>query len=328
MSTLSRTAKAYPNIALIKYWGKRDEAMMLPMTGSLSLTLNVHPTTTTVTVDSALTADRFTLNGVAMDAAGTRKVSAFLDIVRQMAGSKHFANVVSHNDGPTAAGLASSASGFAALAAAAAHAYGLQLTERNLSRLARRGSGSASRSVFGGLAIWHAGTDDASSYAEPISAGKLNLAMVMAVIDAGQKSISSREAMQRTVQTSPFYAAWVEQNQKDLVAMQQAIAAADFTRMGELTESNALRMHATMLGAVPPVRYMAAATMHVLDEVQAMRQQGLPAYATMDAGPNVKVLCQAQDAPAVADRLNALFAQGVVKGHVVLAHAGQGVHIC
>lgn len=275
-------------------------------------------------VDEALTADQVTLNGVRMDDAAARKVHVFLDLVRSIAGSRAYAQVTTHNDGPTAAGLASSASGFAALAAAASKAYGLDLSPRDLSRLARRGSGSASRSVFGGFAVWHAGTDDASSYAEPLDAQGLDVAMVMAVVDAGQKSISSRAAMRATVETSPFYPAWVEHNPKDLQAMQQAIAAADFTRVGELTEMNALRMHATMLGAVPPVRYMGAATMRILDDVQAMRRQGLQAYATMDAGPNVKVLCQRSAAQAVAARLTQLLGQ---QGRVVVARAGPGVSI-
>lgn len=321
----SATAIAYPNIALIKYWGKRDEALILPMTGSLSLTLDVHATTTTVSPDARLSADAVEFNGTLIDDAAARKVAVFLDLVRQRVGSRVFARVRTRNDGPTAAGLASSASGFAALAAAAAHAYGLELTPRELSRLARRGSGSASRSVFGGFAIWHAGQDDASSFAEPVQAASLDVAMVMAVIQAGQKAVSSRVAMRCTVETSPFYPGWLHQNPLDLEAMQQALAAGDFTRVGELTEANALRMHATMLGAMPPVRYLAPDSLRILDEVAVLRQRGVPAYATMDAGPNVKVLCQRHDALAVADALRTLLGDA---GRVVVAHAGPGVRVC
>lgn len=316
------TAVAYPNIALIKYWGKRDEQLILPMTGSLSLTLNVHATTTTVQVDQALTADVVEMNGAQMDAVAARKVSVFLDLVRTLAGTAVFAKVITRNDGPTAAGLASSASGFAALAAAAAQAYGLNLSLRDLSRLARRGSGSASRSVFAGLAVWHPG-DDQTSFAEPLDSGPLDLAMVMAVVDAGQKSVSSRIAMRRTVETSPFYPAWVEQNPRDLQTMQAAIAAADFTHIGELTESNALRMHATMLGALPPVRYMAAASMSILDLAQGLRGQGVQVYATMDAGPNVKLLCQRPDMPAVVAALR----QVLPEQKIVQALPGPGVQV-
>ena len=317
------TALAYPNIALIKYWGKRDEKLILPMTGSLSLTLNVHATTTTVQLDERLAADTVSFNGQMIEDAAADKVRVFLDLVRQWAGQSCKAQVITRNDGPTAAGLASSASGFAALAAAAAAAYGLQLSPRDLSRLARRGSGSACRSIFGDFAIWHAGEDDASSFAEPVVNGGLDVAMVMAVVNAGQKSISSRVAMRRTVETSPFNAAWVAQNPHDLQAMQTAIAQGDFTRVGELTEINALRMHANMLGAVPPVRYFSADTMRILDAVAAMRASGLEAYATMDAGPNVKVLCQRANVAAVVAALT----QVLPAEQVVPAFAGPGVQL-
>lgn len=314
-------AVAYPNIALIKYWGKRDEQLILPMTGSLSLTLNVHATTTEVELDESLLTDSIALNGQSMQEGAAQKVVAFLDLVRQMAGKTIKARVVTRNDGPTAAGLASSASGFAALAAASAAVYGLQLDSRQLSRLARRGSGSACRSIFGGFAIWHAGCDDESSFAEPVVNGGLDVAMVMAIVNSAEKAISSRVAMRRTVETSPFNEAWVKQNPYDLRAMQQAIEQADFTRVGEMTEVNAMRMHANMLGAIPPVRYFSADSMRILDAVIAMRANGVQAYATMDAGPNVKVLCQRGDVPSVVAALQAL----LPPAQVVPAYPGPAV---
>ncbi|TPW74092.1 diphosphomevalonate decarboxylase [Schumannella soli] len=297
----SATAIAHPNIALIKYWGKADETLSLPATGSLSMTLDVFPTRTTVTVDDTAR-DTLQLNGRAATEGELARVTKFLDLVRELAGDTRPAAVVSENTVPTGAGLASSASGFAALATAAAATYGLDLDTRDLSRLARRGSGSASRSIPGGVAIWHAG-DDAASFSETVAAPPL--AMVIATVDAGEKPISSREAMRRTIATSPFFPAWIPSTAASLELMVAACAAGDVTRIGELTESNALRMHAVIQGSEPPIRYLTAASTRVFDAVAGMRAHGLEAYATADAGPNVVVLTRPEDAAAVAATLTA-----------------------
>lgn len=307
--TTTATAVAHPNIALIKYWGKRDEAVQLPATGSLSLTLGIAPTTTTVSLidDPSVTADLGTLNGQEMVGKDLSRVQKFLDLVRERAGSTSFAEVTSTNEIPTGAGLASSASGFGALALAAAKAYGLDYTPEQLSALARRGSGSACRSIFGGLVEWLPGDDDASSHAVALPDSGLDLSLVVAVLAPGRKKIDSRAAMRRTVETSPFFPAWVEQVPRDIEDMKAAIAAADFTAVGELAEANAMRMHATMLGALPPVRYWNPDSVAALDLVATLRDEGTECYATMDAGPNVKVLCRSGDAETIADRLRAEF---------------------
>ncbi|MBF4613153.1 diphosphomevalonate decarboxylase [Curtobacterium sp. VKM Ac-1376] len=302
---MTATAVAHPNIALVKYWGKADAQLALPATGSVSMGLDVFPTTTTVTVDGGSgdgqeARDGFTLNGQAVDDGALVRVQQFLDLVRELAGTDARASVVSDNTVPTGAGLASSASGFAALATAAAAAYGLDLSQRDLSRLARRGSGSATRSIPGGVAVWHAG-DDQGSFAEPIPAPPM--AMVVVTIDAGPKPIGSREAMRRTIATSPFYPAWVTSTTETVGDVLTACAAGDFTRIGELTESNALRMHATIEGAFPPIRYLNARSVAVFDAVAELRAAGVEAYATADAGPNVVVLTKPEDRGAVATAL-------------------------
>jgi diphosphomevalonate decarboxylase len=330
--TRSATAVAHANIALAKYWGKRDEVLALPATSSLSLTLDAFRTTTTVTVGDlpAGSADTGTLDGAPMTGDALGRVQRFLDLVRGLAGSDAPASVVSTATVPTGAGLASSASGFAALAGAATAAYGLDLDPRALSRLARRGSGSASRSVFGGLVVWHAGTNDLTSYAEPVPGGEaggpLDPAMAVVVLDSGVKSVSSRVAMKRTVETSPFFDGWVESTEQDVATMLDLIAAGDLAAVGDLAESNALRMHATMLGARPPVRYWTGHTMTVLDEVQALRADGLPCWATMDAGPNVKVLCAGRDLDAVAAAL-AGGPDGLAGRRVVTARPGPDLRV-
>lgn len=294
------TAVAHPNIALIKYWGKRDERLFLPWTDSLSMTLDIFPTTTRVRLAPGAAKDATTFNGEAAKGEAARRITAFLNLVRERAGSAERAIVDTENTVPTRAGLASSASGFAALAVAAAAVYGLDDDPRSLSRLARRGSGSASRSIFGDFAVWNAGTDDLTSYAEPVEAAELYPALVVAVVDAGPKEVSSRTAMRRTVDTSPLYEPWALSSKADLVDMRAALSHGDLEAVGEIAERNALGMHATMLAARPAVRYMAPASLTVLDSVLQLRRDGIPAYVTMDAGPNVKVLCRRADADRVA----------------------------
>lgn len=324
------TAVAHPNIALIKYWGKRDERLLLPRVDSLSMTLDVFPTTTGVRLAPGAEHDEVTLNGRPARGEALRRVVAFLDLVRERAGVAHRAVVDSENTVPTGAGLASSASGFAALAVAAAAAYGLGLDATALSRLARRGSGSASRSIFGGFAMWHAGLDsgtpaeaDLSSYAEPVPAADLDPALVIAVVDAGPKSVSSRAAMRRTVDTSPLYEPWAASSKGDLTEMRAALLAGDIEAVGEIAERNALGMHATMLAARPAVRYLSPATLTVLDSVLQLRRDGIAAYATMDAGPNVKVLCRRAD----ADRIATTVRDAVTDGSVLVAGPGPGARL-
>ncbi|WP_053385702.1 diphosphomevalonate decarboxylase [Leucobacter japonicus] len=311
------TARAFPNIALVKYWGKQDEDLILPVAGSLSLTLDAFPTTTTVTLDDSLDADAFTLNGTAQTGNAADRVTRFLDRVRELAGVDTRAVVISTNEAPTGAGLASSASGFAALATAAARAYGLDLDRRDLSRLARRGSGSASRSLVEGLAVWHAG-DDAHSYAEPVTGPDMR--MVIVTVDTAQKAVSSRAAMRRTALTSPFFPAWTSSTEESLAAMLEACAADDFTRVGRITESHALRMHAVIQSCDPPIRYLAPTSVAIFDAVAALREQGIEAYATADAGPNVAVIVRPEQAEELRDALEGF-------GSVRLVGPGAGAEI-
>lgn len=287
------TARAHTNIALIKYWGKKNAELIIPTTSSLSLTLDQFYTDTTVVFDEQLTHDELSLNDTLITDNTLTKTTAFLDLVRQMAGIDTFARINSINHVPTAAGLASSASGFAALAAASSKAAGLDLDRQALSRLARRGSGSASRSIFGGFAEWVAGEDDFTSYAHPIQENvTMDIQMLTVVLDGSQKKIGSRQGMQHAIATSPFYNTWVAESAVDLVAMKQAIANNDFQTLGELAEHNALQMHSLNFTAKPAFTYFNGDTLSILNLVQNLRRQGIQAYATMDAGPNVKIISQ------------------------------------
>ncbi|PXX61769.1 diphosphomevalonate decarboxylase [Nocardia tenerifensis] len=324
----SAVAVAHPNIALLKYWGKRDREFVLPVTGSISMTLDIFPTTTRVTLVPGTSADRVTLNGRPADDETFARVSTFLDLVRDRTDRTDRAMVDSANTAPTGAGLASSSSGFAALAAAAAAAYNLKLNARDLSRLARRGSGSACRSVFDGFVEWHAGIGsgrhgDNSSFAEPIETPRWNPALAIALVDTGPKAIPSRTAMQATIQSSPLYLAWAFSTLHDLPAMRAAIRDGDLTTVGAIAESNALGMHATMLAARPSICYLSPPTISILHRVTELRKGGVAAYATIDAGPNVAVLCDVSAASQVLKELGDI--DGVLATH--LARPGHGVRV-
>lgn len=306
ISLTSATVQAHPNIALVKYWGKRDERLNLPCAGSISLTLAPMSTRTKVTFDPELPVDEVYLNGARADEATERGVCKVLTLLRERAGATARARVESVNDFPTAAGLASSASGYAALVMAVSEALALRLSRQELSIFARRGSGSACRSLHGGFVEWRRGEreDGSDSCAIPLApASHWPLTVVVAVVSAAQKPISSREAMRRTVATSPFFPAWLGRVEEDLPRMRQAIQARDLEQVGLIAERNCLSMFATMLGADPPVLYWQPATLAVMARVHALRAGGLAAYYTMDAGPNVKVLCSSMDASVVLSQL-------------------------
>jgi diphosphomevalonate decarboxylase len=320
------TAVAGTNIALVKYWGKRDAALNLPAAGSLSLTLAGLGTRTAVRFSDALDADRLVLGGAAADARATARVSAFLDRVRARAGLGAHAEVVTTNDMPTASGLASSASGFAALAVAATGAAGLDLAPAELSELARLGSGSAARSIFGGLVEMAPGerADGRDAIAAPVADGDwADLRLVVAVTSEGPKAVGSTEAMERTARTSPYYAAWLASVAGDLADARAAIAARDLPRLGAVAERSALRMHASALGADPGILYWTAATVAAIEAVKALRARGCAAFFTIDAGPHVKVLCAHPDARAVEEAL--LRTPGVLR--TVVASPGRGAHL-
>jgi diphosphomevalonate decarboxylase len=297
------TAVAHPNVALIKYWGKRPGPGNLPATGSLSIVLGGLATTTTVTFDPSLRADVVSVNG-ADDAGTAARVSACLDELRSLAGNASRARVTSHNDFPTGAGLASSASGFAALVVAGAGALGLRLPEARLADLARRGSGSAPRSLQGGFALLR-NTGDGTT-CEPVAGpDDWPLEVVVAVTTRGPKPVGSRDGMAQSELTSPYYPAWVATHPADLDAGLAAVRARDFGALAELAEHNCLKMHAVMMTTRPPLIYWSPGTLAALQAVRELRAGGLPVFYTIDAGPQVKAVCLPGAAGQVAAALAA-----------------------
>jgi len=301
------TARANVNVALVKYWGKRDPALNLPATGSISLTLDGLGTEAAVGFGGG-EADRLVIDGV--DAAGeeARRVVRFLDLVRAAARRRERGKVVMRSTVPRGIGLASSAAAFAALALAASRAAGLALDPSGLSALARRGSGSAARSIFGGFVEWHRGerADGVDSFAEPLApVDHWDLRTIVAITSTAPKAVSSRDGMLRTA-ASPFYPAWVAGAEADLAEARAAIHARDLEALGLVAEHSALKMHAAALAARPPLVYWRAATVECMHRVWALRAEGVAAFFTIDAGPQVKVLCAPGDAARVAAALESV----------------------
>lgn len=294
-------ATACANIALAKYWGKADVTRNLPAVPSISLTLDALVTETDVSFDPTLPQDRFTLDGRRVSPSQHRRVVQLLDHVRSRAGIAHRAKVGSHNRFPTAAGLASSASGFAALAAAAARAAGVELGPSEISALARRSSASAARSVFGGFVELPAGRpgDDALAAERLAPEAYWDVRLVLALTATGQKAVSSTDAMELSRATSPYYQAWVEAAPGWARQIKRGIMQRELETVGEAMERSTLAFHSCAMTSQPSTLYWAPGTIAALRTVRELRNDGVPVWSTMDAGPHVKALCEARDAPRV-----------------------------
>jgi len=318
-------AQSHPNIALIKYWGNRDDLLRLPANGSISLNLEGLETRTKVTWDEKRGAgsDMLVINGSPIRGESLERVSGFLDLIRRKAGIEWRAEVVSENNFPAGAGIASSASAFAALALAATKAAGLDLTEAELSRLARRGSGSACRSIPGGFVEWNMGTGDADSFAASIAPPEhWDLADCIAVVNAGHKPTGSTEG-HALANTSPLQAGRVADAPRRLDICRKVILGRDFEALAEIVELDSNLMHAVMMTSTPALFYWQPATLTVLQAVGEWRAKGLPVCATIDAGPNVHVITEGAEAGHVADLLATV--PGVQK--IFTAHVGGPVRL-
>ena len=294
------------NIALCKYWGKRHPKLNLPHNSSLSISLPGLGTQTQVTwspTESSTGLQQLTFNGETLspDNATFQRTQQFLEWF-PMAQTGRF-EVTTHNSVPTAAGLASSASGYAALVLALDQAFGWALSRATLSILARLGSGSATRSMFSGFAIWDKGErpDGLDSYARPLAQRWDALRIGLVEVDTTQKPIGSTQGMQATTQTCALYPQWPQQAEADLKTLITAIEAHDFDTLGRTAEHNALSMHATMIATWPPIVYWQGQTLEAMQSVWALRAQGVAVYFTMDAGPNLKLLYLKKDQACIQE---------------------------
>ncbi len=306
MQTRCATAVSCPNIAFIKYWGNRDDALRLPANGSISMNLAGLETRTTVEFDPGRQADEFLLQGALQDGAPAKRVSDQLNLIRNKAGVAWKARTESENNFPTGAGIASSASAFAALTVAAATALGLDLSERELSILARRGSGSACRSVPEGFVEWFVANRDEDSFAESIaSPSHWPLVDLIAIVDAGPKKVGSADG-NVLARTSPLQGARVADAPRRLDLCRRAILEKNFTALAEIVEEDTRLMHAVMLTSRPSLVYLGAETLTLMGFISQWRSGGLPVAYTIDAGPNVHCLSLEESAGEVERRLRAL----------------------
>lgn len=282
---MSKTVRAHTNIALIKYWGKEDDALRIPSNPSLSLTLKEFYTDTSVKYDKNLSEDIFILDGQEVSGQEKKRVTNYMDLIRKRYGLKDYALIQSTNHVPKAAGLASSASAFAALAKAAT--LDLDLDDVEISRLARLGSGSASRSIYPGFVKWQKGSSDDDSHAVFIDDSWDDIIMIACMINQETKPFSSTEAMDRTSKESVYFDAWVKQSFKDINLMEKYVKEKDIRKVGLLAQENALRMHASLLAV--NMWYFEPETIRILNLVRELQKE-IPVYFTMDAGPNVKLI--------------------------------------
>ena len=290
------------NIALSKYWGKRDTELNLPVNGSVSISLPGLGTKTHISLSKG-NEDTISLNGKSLPAGDkfAKRLSAFLDWFRKDTDTAF--KVTTVNSVPTAAGLASSASGYAALVFALDDLFDWQLSKTQLSLLARFGSGSASRSVYDGFAIWHKGKSEngLDSFAEEIDIQWPEFTIGLVKVDTQEKSVGSTVGMQQTVETCDLYQSWPQQAKRDIQTIHQAILNKDFSTLGKTAEHNALSMHATMIATWPPIVYWQPESVAAMQVVWQLREQGVEVYFTMDAGPNLKLILQDKNQKTVSE---------------------------
>ncbi len=297
------TVKTHPNIALIKYWGKRNERLHLPTKSSLSVALDAFSTTTMVTHATGNT-DQIALNGEVVSNKSLLPIFDFLNLFKHTYGIARSLVITTTNNFPTAAGLASSASGFAALTLALDKFFELRLSIKELSILARRGSGSACRSLFGGFVEWNKGFDDdgCDSIAQELYQADYwpEFCVIIVIVSGRHKKISSRISMQHSVATSPYYSEWLKESDQRLQLMHQALAVKNFESVGLLAEDDCLGMHKTIHTSQPPTTFWTPVTNNIMQLVVNLRtKKNIPCYFTIDAGANVKILCQKNNVLAI-----------------------------
>ncbi len=321
------TARAGSNIAFIKYWGVADQRLNLPLNNSISMTLGALHTTTTVEWDNAgrLGVDQITIDGERAEGKKAERVSQHLDLIRHLAGDRRYrARVVSRNNFPMGSGIASSASAFAALTVAACAAFKLTFDRTQLSAIARRGSGSASRSLFSGYVEWERGRNDETSVGHQLFPAEYwNLRDVVAVVSTAEKAVSSQSGHSLAL-SSPFNTARIDSLYGALQEVRTALTLRDLPRLGPILESDALAMHAVMMTSRPSLLYWQPGTLEVLHAVRRWREEEkLAVYFTMDAGANVHLICEPETERELLRRLQTL--SGVRS--VITSGPGEGAEV-
>src|SRR3990167_7516930 len=295
---MKATAIAPSNIAFIKYWGRKDEILRLPENGSISMNLSNLTTTTTVEFDKKYKEDKIIINNQEEENSGSRAIR-HLDRVRSLAKINLKAKVVTNNNFPTGTGLSSSASGFAALTVAGSAAVGLKLSEKELSILARQGSGSACRSIPDGFVEWLDGNTDETSYGVSVfPPDHFDIADVVIVVSTDKKFLATSEG-QKSARTSPFFEKRLDLINDKINRVKKAIEDKNFSEFGDLIEKEALEFHSILFTSDPPLFYWTPETVKIMKFVQKLRHEGLECYFTINTGQDVHVICKKEDAEKV-----------------------------
>jgi diphosphomevalonate decarboxylase len=320
---MQATAIAHPNVALIKYWGKEDIATNLPAVGSLSLTLGGLNTRTTVSFAAELVQDEVSVNGQS-DERTLQGVTRCLELLREHAGISLFARVESENDFPTSAGLASSASGYAALVTAACAALEIELPADEMNLITRIGSGSAPRSLHDGIVLLEKTSGATGMSCRSVAASTdWPLAVVVAVTSREQKAVSSTGGMESSRASSPCYQSWVDSHRADLDVALESLANRDFEKLAAVSEHSCLKMHAVAMSADPALVYWSGATVDCMQQVRSLRKSGVPVFFTIDAGPQLKAVCLPEAVPTVRTALAEV--PGVID--ILECHLGEGARV-
>ncbi len=323
MSNFCATAIAHPNIAFIKYWGNKDEFLRIPLNSSLSMNLDNLFTRTQVEFDPRIHSDSLIIIREQCYGPSFDRLSKFLDILREKSKKEIYAKVISENNFPTAAGIASSASAFAALTLAAVNALELDLSEKELSQLARRGSGSASRSIPEGFVEWQAGNNDQDSFSFSIAPpSHWDLVDCITIVQSIPKRVSSTEG-HRLANTSILQEIRVKDSNRRLEICKKAIINKDFEKFAQIIELDSNLMHAVMMTSQPPLFYWEPISLEIMRAVTDWRSQGIPVCYTIDAGPNIHVICTSGLAEKI--KLDLLKIDGVID--VLLSGVGSGAQL-
>lgn len=309
-------SRAYVNFALIKYWGKKDEVLRLPFQASLSFTVDKMYTDTLVTYNKDLTKDVVIINGVKDDLTNSKRVIKHMDLIRKELNIKEYALIESKNYVPISAGLASSASSFAALSHAATINNNIKISNDELSRLSRLGSGSAARSIYGGFVLWQTG-DDYTSVAKKLPITWDDFRIVVVVVSKDVKEISSSDAMEESVKNKDGYNNWISQSKIDLDEMILALKEKDIDKVGIVAERNSNHMHNIIEST--GIKYKNEQSLDVIKKIEQLRLQGIKAYYTMDAGPNVKIITLKEYVTTIEDKFNDY--------ETIICSAGNDVHL-
>jgi diphosphomevalonate decarboxylase len=328
---IKATAIAHPNFALVKYWGKRDELLKLPTVSSLSLTIDNLYTQATIEFSKDLDEDNYIINGkVVTGGKQLERLSNHLNLIRDVVSgdcnkgiiarvigkdkkcnkdmAKLNAKVIIENNFPHA--LTNSSSNFTALTLAAWKALGMEMEKKEISKIARQGSGTACRSVFGGMVEWSKGSkkDGSDSYASQIHDHKhwAEIRTIMLILDPKDKKIKGGEGMKISKESSPFYEQWIKESEKDLKDIKMAIKQKDFSRFGKVMESNCLRMHSLMISSTPSLIYLKPETLVMIEKIKSLRENNLECYFTIDAGANIMLLCLEKNVEKIIESMEGI----------------------